>query len=107
MGGLIVIFWLIGYILEPFLTVNSYDEHMVRAVYPTKEVLKRRLKAIAAKLPEKDQAKFKYKDLLEPVDPSVEEADQTDPVVRRSCCRCIQCLFRCTSMLPCACGSRY
>lgn len=43
MGGLIVIFWLIGYILEPFLTVNSFDEHMVRAVYPTKEVLKRRL----------------------------------------------------------------
>ena len=54
MGGLIVIFWLIGYILEPFLTVNSYDENMVRAVYPTKEVLKRRLKAIAAKLPEKE-----------------------------------------------------
>lgn len=58
MGGLIVIFWLIGYILEPFLTVNSFDEHMVRAVYPTKEVLKRRLKAIASKLPEKEKVKF-------------------------------------------------
>ena len=72
MGGLIVIFWLIGYILEPFLTVNSFEEHMVHAIYPTKEVLKRRLKAIASKLPEKEQGKFKYKDLLEPVDPSVE-----------------------------------
>ena len=58
MGGLIVIFWLIGYILEPFLTVNSFDEYMVRAVYPTKAVLKRRLKTIASKLPEKEQAKF-------------------------------------------------
>ena len=58
MGGLIVIFWLIGYILEPFLTVNSFEEHMVRAVYPTKEVLKRRLKVIASQLPEKEQTKF-------------------------------------------------
>ena len=58
MGGLIVMFWLIGYILKPFLTANAYEEHMVRAVYPTKEVLKRRLKAIVSQLPEKEQAKF-------------------------------------------------
>ena len=69
MGGLMVVIWLIGYILEPCLTVNAYEEHILRSVYPTKDVLKRRLRAIVAQLPEKEQEKFKYRDLLEPIDP--------------------------------------
>ena len=69
MGGVMVVLWLIGYILEPFLTVNAYEEHILRSVYPTKDVLKRRLRTIVAQLPEKEQEKFKYKDLLEPIDP--------------------------------------
>ena len=89
MGGVMVVLWLIGYILEPFLTVNAYEENIIRSVYPTKDVLKRRLKAIVAQLPEKEQSKFKYKDLLEPVDPQVTTNDANDPVVKASCCRCI------------------
>ena len=69
MGGVMVVLWLIGYILEPFVTVNAYEEHILRSVYPKKDVLKRRLKTIVSQLPEKEQEKFKYKDLLEPIDP--------------------------------------
>lgn len=42
-GGLIVIIYLIGYLLVSCLTINSYDDHMVEAVYPTKAILKSRL----------------------------------------------------------------
>ena len=43
-GGLIVIFWLLGYLLVACLTVNAFEDHMVQAVYPTKEILKSRLR---------------------------------------------------------------
>lgn len=42
-GGLIVILYLIGYLMVQCLTINSYEDHLVQAVYPTKAILKSRL----------------------------------------------------------------
>ena len=44
MGGILVILWLIGYAIVYCLTINAKEDHLVQAMYPTKEILKQRLK---------------------------------------------------------------
>ena len=50
-GGIIVVFWLLGYLIVQCLTLNSYEDHMVQAMYPTKDILKSRLKHFLAQFP--------------------------------------------------------
>jgi len=51
-GGLIIIFWIIGYILVSCLTMYAYEDYMVGTVYPTKTTLKNRVKRYTKELPE-------------------------------------------------------
>ena len=50
-GGLIVIFYIMGYLLVSCLTINAYEDHMVQTMYPTKDVLKSRVKYFSDQFP--------------------------------------------------------
>ena len=93
-GGSIVVIYLLGHILVGCLTNNAYEDHLVQTVYPTKAVLKKRVKYHIEAMHEKDQAKFsKVLELMK----KEEESDKTDPnldISQHGCCRCIcRCLF--------------
>ena len=47
-GGMILILWIVGYLIASCLTINAYEDHLVQAVYPTKDVLKSRIKQFSA-----------------------------------------------------------
>ena len=57
-GGLVIIFWIIGYILVSCLTMYAYEDYMVGTVYPTKTTLKNRVKRYTKQLSEKEKATF-------------------------------------------------
>ena len=44
LGGLIVVIYLVGSLLVSCLTIKAYEDHLVQAMYPTKDILKDRLK---------------------------------------------------------------
>ena len=67
-----MIFWLLGYLLVSCLTLNAYEDHMVSAIYPTKDILKQRLKQFSSQFPESEQERLK--DILETT-PEIEAED--------------------------------
>ena len=72
LGGLLVVIYIVGYLVVSCLTINSYQDHMVQTLYPTKKVLKERLRLYLKQFPEKEQER--YKDILE--DPAGLEDDE-------------------------------
>jgi len=58
MGGLVVVFYLIGYCLVGCLAGNAYEDNMISTVYPTKDVLKERVRSYTKDFPEKEQKKW-------------------------------------------------
>ena len=105
MGGLLVILYLIGYCLNACLTINAYEDHMVQAVYPTKQMLKRRVKRFSTQLTEK--AREQFEDILDE-DLAVEAEDLREPQLDvsraswfRCCCRFLEC--RCCNPLKWLC----
>ena len=107
-GGLIVIFWLLGYLLVSCLTLNAYEDHMVSTIYPTKDILKSRLKQFSSQFPEAEQERLK--DILE-ASPEVESEDLQEPNldisrfgIFRCVCRCLSgCLCKFFKRLCCCC----
>ena len=99
-GGLIVIFWILGYLLVSCLTINAYEDHMVQAIYPTKDILKSRLKHFSDQFPISEQEQFK--DILE-AGPVIEAEDLNDPELDVSRHGFFRCFCRCLSLQGCLC----
>ena len=57
-GGTIVVLYILGYLLVDCLTTNAYEDHMISTVYPTKEILKDRVRMHAQQFPEKEQKQW-------------------------------------------------
>lgn len=100
-GGLIVVLWLVGYVVSSCLTVNAYEDHVVQAMYPTKEILKQRLRVYTAQFPISEQEEFK--DILEG-GLELEEEDMKEPDLDVSRYGCFRCFCRCLSFGGCFCN---
>lgn len=81
-GGIVVIIYLLGYCIVSCLTTGAYDDHLVQAVYPTKESLRQRVRTVASQLKESEQQKW-----LEAVDGDDEKEPELD-ISRYGCWRC-------------------
>ena len=102
-GGLIVIFWLLGYLLVSCLTLNAYEDHMVSAIYPTKDILKQRLRQFSSQFPESEQERLK--DIFEAA-PEIEAEALQEPNLDVSRYGIFRCLCRCLSGCLCRCSKR-
>ena len=45
-GGVILVLWLIGYCIVKAVTIGSYEDQMVQALYPTKHALMSRIEEL-------------------------------------------------------------
>ena len=99
-GGLIVIFYILGYLLVSCLTINAYEDHMVQTMYPTKDVLKSRVKYFSDQFPIDEQEKFK--DIIE-AGPDIDADDLNDPELDVSRYGCFRCCCRFLSLKGCFC----
>ena len=99
-GGLLVVLFLVGQILVSCLTINAYEDHLVQTLYPTKDILKDRIKNYMAQFPPEERAKFSH--LIKP-DEESEKDDMLEPNLDMTRFGILRCFCRCLFSKNCFC----
>jgi len=87
-------------VLVSCLTINAYEDHLVQTLYPTKDILKDRLKNYMAQFPPEERAKFSH--LIKP-DEKSENDDMLEPNLDMTRIGFLRCFCRCLFSKNCFC----